>query len=1072
MTLSAYYTTQFYAWESRGRGWYVSAQPVQLEPPFMPYYRHGYPGETQQLDDGRRHTLVSKFLESFKEKKQPVATSQNLLDYDVLESIEPEEVITLAALQIKLPRDRRPPPEKMKAMLIMLSYIKTLISFEIIGTATAIILQFVCDEHHTSTLETYLHAYFPGCSIVHAATGIDHILDDYLSTAVVDFGLKQEFVRPINTGKSTGMDPLIGVFAVLEKLSTDEQAGMQVLFQPVQNQWTASILRSVTMHDGTSFFKDMPEAPQLAREKVQSPLYGVTVRTFAQAAELQDAFHILENISFALINGIKGTANELIPLSTQAYDFQTRVDDIFNRESHRLGMLLNTDELVSMVHFPSEGISSKKLFATSRKTKEVPAIAKGKAFILGENKHNDSTTPVSCSIEDRLKHTHIIGATGTGKSTLIASLMMQDIEEGIGVVLFDPHGDLVDDIIARIPGDRMNDVVLVDPSDIEYPIGLNILQAHSDIEKEVLSSDLVAAFRKHATSWGDQMNAVFGNAILAILEHRKGGSLNDLRRFLIEKDFRYQYLKDVTDPSVLYYWQKEYPLLKTNSIGPILTRLDTFLRPRSIRNMVVQQTGLDFESLLNDNKIVLLKLSQGLIGVENSFLLGSLMLSKIHQAVFRRQQQANRNPIFIYLDEFQNFITPSIKEMLSGIRKYNVGLILSHQDLQQLQREDGELLNSVLGNINTRIVFRVGEPDAKKLQDGFSGFDYTDLQNLGRGEAVIRIEQPQFDCSLDTIAPEAVPEAQREENQAAAIAYAREHYAASKEAVEAMLLQTLNLDSYKKDGKKEEKKENRKVEKTENNKEELTQKTSPPPTAKELYPKPEESRTPPIELPKQPVVQEPVPKESPIQEPQKVTEKPIESPVPQPVYQKAKPIEPPRQADTPKTDTDVSTHRYLQTLVKKMAEDRGYTAVLEMQIPGGSGNVDVLLTKDNKTIAVEICVTTDPDWEMHNIQKCLTAKYDMVVSLCGDPRQLDKIKKKCKEGIPDLAKQPVQFFTPDALFAFLDTAVTAAEPQEQIIKGYRVNVTYDSLSQEEMDRKRASVTKVVMDALRRQKRKE
>jgi Helicase HerA, central domain/TraM recognition site of TraD and TraG len=1071
MTLSEYYTTQFYAWESRGRGWYVSDQPVQLEPPFMPYYRHGYPGENRQLDDGRRHTLVSKFLENFREKKQPVATNQNLLDYETLESIEPEEVITLAALQIKLPGDRKPAPEKMKAMLIMLSYIKTPISFEIIGTATAIILQFVCDEDHTGTLETYLHAYFPNCSIQHAATWIDNILDPYLSTAVVDFGLKQEFVRPIHTGKSPGMDPLIGVFAVLEKLSTDEQAGLQVLFQPVQNQWTASILRSVTMHDGTSFFKDVPEAPQLAKEKVQSPLYGVTIRTFAQAEELHDAFHILENISFALINGTKGTNNELIPLSTQAYDFQTRVDDIFNRESHRLGMLLNTDELVSMVHFPSESISSKKLFAASRKTKEVPAIAKGKAFILGQNNHNDITTPVSFSIEDRLKHTHIIGATGTGKSTLIASLIMQDIEEGIGVVLFDPHGDLVDDIIARIPKGRMNDVVLVDPSDIEYPIGLNILQAHSDIEKEVLSSDLVAAFRKYATSWGDQMNAVFGNAILAILEHKKGGSLSDLRRFLIEKEFRYRYLKDVTDPSVLYYWQKEYPLLKTNSIGPILTRLDTFLRPKSIRNMVVQQTGLDFESLLNDNKIVLLKLSQGLIGVENSFLLGSLMLSKIHQAVFRRQQQSSRNPIFIYLDEFQNFITPSIKEMLSGIRKYNVGLTLSHQDLQQLQREDGELLNSVLGNINTRIVFRVGEPDAKKLQDGFSGFDYTDLQNLGRGEAVIRIEQPQFDCSLDTLAPQAVPEAQREQNQAAAIAHAREHYAASKDAVEAMLLQTLNLDIHKKEEKKEDKKENRKVGKTENNKEELLQEKQQPPKAKETYTQREEPIEPLIESTTKPP-KEPTIKESAIQEAQRVTDKATASPAPKPVYQKTKPIEPPRQADTLKTDTDISTHRYLQTLVKKMAEASGYTAVLEMQLPDGSGNVDVLLSKDNKTIAVEICVTTDPDWEMHNIQKCLTAQYDMVISLCGDPKQLDKIKKKCKAGISNFEQHPVQFFTPDALFAFLNTAVTSAEPQEQIIKGYRVNVTYDSLSQEEMDRKRASVTKVVMDALRRQKRKE
>jgi hypothetical protein len=333
----------------------------------------------------------------------------------------------------------------------------------------------------------------------------------------------------------------------------------------------------------------------------------------------------------------------------------------------------------------------------------------------------------------------------------------------------------------------------------------------------------------------------------------------------------------------------------------------------------------------------------------------------------------------------------------------------------------------------------------------------------------VRIEQPQYDCSLDTLAPEAVPEAQREENQAAAIAHAREHYAASKDVVEAMLLQTLNLDTYKKEDKKEERKQEKYVEKKVDNKEELVKET-PPSTAKEPYKEPKEPIEPLIESTTKPP-KEPTVKESVIQESQRVIDKTIEPHAPKPIYQNTKPIEPPRQADTPKTDTDVSTHRYLQTLVKKMAEARGYTAVLEMQLPGGSGNVDVLLTKDNKTIAVEICVTTDPDWEMHNIQKCLTAQYDMVISLCGDPKQLEKIKKKCKAGISNFEQHPVQFFTPNALFAFLDTAATAAEPQEQIIKGYRVNVTYDSLSQEEMDRKRASVTKVVMDALRRQKRK-
>ncbi|MEO6732334.1 MAG: DUF87 domain-containing protein, partial [Ferruginibacter sp.] len=678
MTLSEFYTSQFYTWEYRGRGWHLSDRPIDLEAPFIPYYRHGYP--KKRIDDGKRPTLLSSFFESFKESKPSGAIEQNQLDYTTLEPFPFEEPIDPSALQIKLPKERRISPEKMKALLVMLSYITSPISFEIIGTEDEIVIQFVCSAIAIDTIETYIHAFFPNLSVIRSDGYIDKIVRDDLSTYVVDFGLKHEFVRPLPMAKSFSMDPLMGIMAVLERLQKNEQAGIQILFQPTVNQWGESVLRSVTMGDGSSFFIDVPEAPTLALEKIHSPFYGVTIRSFGQSEEMGDAYQLLEKMCFAILQGSKGTWNELIPLSEQSYDFERRITDIYCRESHRLGMLLNVDELITLLHFPSENIHSKKLFASRRKTKEVPLIARNKKYTIGENSHNGVDSNVTYGIEDRLKHVHIIGATGTGKSTLLANLILQDIDKGIGIVLFDPHGDLVEDIMSRIPQERIDDVVLIDPSDIDFPIGLNILEAHSDIEKEVLSSDLVAIFRKYATSWGDQMNAVVSNAILAILESKEGGSLHDLRRFLIEKEYRVSFLRSVTDPAILYYWQKEYPILKTNSIGPILTRLNTFLRPRAIRNMVIQNKGLNFEQLLSSNKIILLKLSQGLIGIENSFLLGSLILSKLHQAILQRQQASKRNPVFIYLDEFQHFITPSIKEMISGIRKYNVGLVLSHQD--------------------------------------------------------------------------------------------------------------------------------------------------------------------------------------------------------------------------------------------------------------------------------------------------------------------------------------------------------------------------------------------------------
>jgi hypothetical protein len=1021
MTASEYYTTQFYTWEYRGRGYYIADTPIQLEPPFIPFFRHGY--HTEQIDEGKKHTWISSLVESIKGKKKIIINEQEPLDYQTIEPFKDEELNDNIALQIKIPKDRKVSTQNMKALLTMLSYKGGNIAFEIIGTDKEIIIQFVSAIGTIPIIGTYLKAYFPNFAIIQNDSYLDNLIQEDLAIAVVDYGLKNEFIWPIQIAKSFSFDPLMSVLAVLEQLREGERAGVQMLFNTAYNEWTESIIRSVTLYDGTSFFIDVPEAPKIAQEKIQSPLFGVSIRSFAQAKELEKAFAILNNISVGIVEGSKGMHNQLIPLVHQEYDFNTRVSDIILRQSHRLGMILNTDELITLLHFPSESIHSQKLFASKRKTKEVPSIAKDKEYILGENIHNGIKEQVSISIEDRLKHTHIIGATGTGKSTLLSNLILQDIDKGLGLVLFDPHGDLVEDTIARIPKERVKDIVLLDPSDIDYPIGLNILEAHSDVEKEVLSSDLVAAFRKYSTSWGDQMSTVLGNAILAILEHKDGGTLHDLRRLLIEKDFRYSFIKEVKDPAVKYYWLKEYPLLKTNSIGPILTRLDTFLRPKSIRNMLIQKKGLDFESLLNSNKIILFKLSQGLIGVENSFLLGTLLLSKIHQAIIKRQNQVNRKPIFIYLDEFQNFITPSIKEMISGIRKYNAGLTISHQDLHQIQ--EAELMTSVLGNINTRIVFRVGEPDAKKLQEGFSGFDYTDLQNLGRGEAIIKIEQPKYDCSLDTIALDTVSIETKEEQIQLALENTRANYAKPKAEVEQLF-----WDSLKYDAKNEEEQE-------------ITK------------PKSKEQKLEPIKE-----IRKGINEEQPNKQ-EEITQ----------IIKSTITTKPQKEIQETKEDKQPSTHRYLQMLVKKMAEARGYTATIEQQIKDSDGQVDVLLTKENKTIAIEISVTTEADWEVHNIEKCLKANYDTVISLSGDPKQLDRIKKKCAETITGFANKPVLFYTPDALFTFLDTANKTAQKEEQVIKGYRVNVSYDNITQEEMERKRASIAKVVVESMRKQRKK-
>lgn len=1022
MTDSTYYTLQFYTWEYRGRGLHEESYPVALEPPFMPFIRH-LP-QRPMLDDGKRPTWLSRLAESFSVKKPVVTEELPTLDYETIEAFPAIAGIHKIVFTIHFSQERKLQADTMEALLRILSVTRDTISFEMIGNSKSIKIQFVCSVEDAPLLQSVLPSYLPNCMIHKDNTGVANILKPNMQTSVASFALAEEFVRPLALYNSKEIDSLTAFISILDSITGEEQVGLQILFQGCVNQWVDSIVYSVTDYDGKSFFIDAPEAPKLAAEKVSSPLFGVSIRLFAQGSIQSSREQLFFNAIHTIQQATQSPYNRLIPVKEK--DLQRAIQDIEDRTSHRTGILLSAAELATILHIPNERVVSRKLLQSNRKTKSVPAIAKDNVFVLGNNMHNHIQTAVTLSIDARLKHTHIIGATGTGKSTLIANLVLQDIEQNNGICLLDPHGDLIEDILARIPAHRTKDVVLLDPSDTEYPIGLNILQAHTDTEKEILSSDLVASFRRFATSWGDQMNTVLGNAIIAILESSNGGTLHDLRRFLIEENFRNEVIETVSDPAIRYYWLKEYPLSKSSSIGSILTRLDTFLRPKVIRNIVVQQKGLDFEKLLNTNKIILIKLSQGLMGKENSYLLGSLIVSKLHPAAFARQQQQQRNPFFIYIDEFQNFITPSIVEMLSGVRKYSIGLTLSHQDLQQLQREDTELLNSVLGNVYTRVVFRVGEPDAKKLQDGLGEFDAIDLQNLGRGEAVARIEQPQYSTSLDTIPLAAYDAAIANDTRNNIVQHCRHTYATPRATVEQELYKGLDFTvAEKKIAKRDGTKETRANTVASNNNQ--------------------------SEASKNDIVGN---------NSDNLSSETIANTA-------SDPITPAEAIAIKERD---STHRYLQNLVKKMAESYGYTATIEAPIT--DGQIDVLLQRDGIQTAIEISNTTDADWEVHNIQKCINERIGVIISLSGDTKQLERIQKKCKGAITNFETYTVHFFTPDLLFAFLQqmpaTEVQQLQ-QETMMKGYRVNVSYDSVTQEEMKRKRSSVAQVVMSSLRKKK---
>ena len=1016
-TLSELLTTQFYDWERLGRGWYVFDTPVDLEPVFIPFLGHFAP-PSPIIDDGKRHTVLSHLSQSIRNALTPKAHTpeEPQIEYEPLayrfESEEP-----LNSFSISLPDEEKLRPDEIVQFLVMLSYTQAHISFEIFATAQTIRLQFVCRESDTLHIESQVKAYFPKC-IIHDQSGtLTHIIQENLYAYVSDYGLKDEFTRPIARSERFDVDPLTGLFGILEHLREDERAVIQVLFKGTVNPWAESIMRSVTSSKGDSFFIDAPEMPKLAQEKINSPLFGVVIRAVAQSTTLDKAYSVLNRIGRTLLQSSNSNSNTLIPLLSNTYDFQEYLEDIVWRRSRRVGMILNAQELATFVHYPY-AIASKKLERDLQKTKVAPAIADGQDFLLGINKHQGFEKYATLNATQRLKHMHVIGATGTGKSTMLQSCIYQDILLGNGIAVLDPHGDLIENILPYIPENRYNDVIIIDPADSAFPVGFNILTAHSDVEKEILASDLVAVFRRLSSSFGDQMHSVLANAILAFLESTEGGSLIDLRRFLIEKPFRDSFLKTVTDPNIVYYWQKEYPLLKSSSIGPILTRLDSFLRPKVIRNMVAQRKSLDFENILDSQKILFIKLSQGLIGTENSYLLGTFFVSKIYQAAMARQLQAkaDRKDFFLYIDEFQNFITPSMSSILSGTRKYGLGCVLAHQDMIQLQKQDTELASAVISNAGTRVCFRLGDIDAKRFEDGFSYFEAQDLQNLGVGQAIVRIERPEYDFTIDTLELKA-PDLKKGAREAV-IAISREQYGTSREEVEKSL--EYLRGEQQQDGTQQPVKEFK--------------------------------------------AEEPLKKQPSITE----AEKPA-SVIDSPLLDENQKIQ---TTENLARQKELSQHRYLQTLIKKMAEARGYKATIEETTPDGQGRVDVGLVKNNKRIACEIGVTTSKAWEVHNIEKCLVAGYEVVIAIPVDTRAREMMQVEITKNLDSQFLSRVFVMEAEALFHYLDTEVAKEASTETRMKGYRVKVEYDAVSEDEMKKKRESVTKFVVDSAWKNKKKD
>ncbi|MCK4540225.1 type IV secretion system DNA-binding domain-containing protein [Candidatus Parcubacteria bacterium] len=437
--------------------------------------------------------------------------------------------------------------------------------------------------------------------------------------------------------------------------------------------------------------------------------------------------------------------------------------------------------------------------------------------VFAETTFRNKNQKFGIKIDDRRRHMYLIGKTGMGKSTVLENMIIGDIRAGKGVAIVDPHGDLAEKVIEYIPTDRINDVVYFNPADMENPIAFNVVEHVAPHLRHLVASGLLGVFQKlWADSWGPRLEYILRNSILAVLDY-PGSTLLAVTRMLSDKKFRKKVIDKIQDPVVKAFWVNEFAgyndKFASEAVSPIQNKVGQFLSSSLIRNIVGQvKSSIDMRKIMDEGKILIMNLSKGRIGEDNSRLLGAMMITKIQLAAMSRVDvdESERKDFYLYVDEFQNFATDSFANILSEARKYRLNLVLAHQYVEQVEEK---VRNAIFGNVGTLIVFRVGAADAEWVVPEFTPtFTEEDIVNLPKYEVYLKL-------MIDGIASEPfsarglppLSDSEKTGNTQKVISVCRERYAKPREVVED------KINRWHEDGGKDEEEYDNRNSKTQNN---------------------------------------------------------------------------------------------------------------------------------------------------------------------------------------------------------------------------------------------------------------
>lgn len=671
-------------------------------------------------------------------------------------------------LEVKIPRESEETPEAFASILSNLSSVLTTsklkhilkkepksISLEIACINQSIHFYIVVDSELKEYVESQIIAQYPLALIIEQKDYLWDLPGKY-SFTYGQLVLGKKYYYPIKDYQEfKEVDPLASVLGILTKAKEDEMFLIQLIITSAPSNW---------QHNGYSAISPQPKQPgepapqvpgrNLIQDKISKPAFKVSARILTGSKDAYTKKLLLNSLAGSFGSFSQGEGNLIKLKKPSSFSRKKLVDAIFKRKFYpsAKAQYFNIAEIASLYHFPSNKLSSihNISWATSFASEPPENLPTSDSpekeninFFARTNFKNKITT-FGIRLEDRRRHNYIVGKTGTGKSTLIANMVINDIRNKRGVAVIDPHGDLSEILLDYIPSYRVNDVIYLDPSQKERSFVLNPLEVKEKAQKELAVSGIIAIFQKiYGHSWGPRLEHILRNTLFTLSEVPEA-TFMDISRFLTESSYRDKYVEKTKDPVIRNFWHEEFdkmsPSLRSEAISPILNKVGQFLSAGSIRNVVGRpHSTIDLEQIMNNQKILILNLSQGKLGEDSSSLLGAMFITKLQLAAMNRvnMEEQKRQDFFLYVDEFQNFATTSFIKILSEARKYRLNLTLANQYLAQVSED---VQKAIMGNTGNLVSFIVGANDANILSKEFGEiYKSNDLTSLDKYQIAVKL---------------------------------------------------------------------------------------------------------------------------------------------------------------------------------------------------------------------------------------------------------------------------------------------------------------------------------------------